>query len=107
MLTVDAVRGSLRDINGLAEFEEFMALAAEVLDCCAQSIRSRQRPRSVPRLRPTQDRLARVLTHQPARAGAVETAGALVDACDRITDSLDTLVSELRRQLGEAHANVA
>jgi uncharacterized membrane protein YccC len=100
MLTVDAVRGSLRDINGLAEFEEFMAQAAEVLDCCAQSIRSRQRPRSVPRLRPTQDRLARVLTHQPARAGAVETAGALVDACDRITDSLDTLISELRRQLG-------
>jgi hypothetical protein len=82
-------------------------MAAEVLDGCEQSVRSAQPPRAVPGLRPAQERLARALAEEPDRAGDVETAGAIVDACDRITDSLDTLVSELRRQLGEAHANVA
>jgi len=36
-----------------------------------------------------------------------ETAGALVDAGDRITNSLDTLVSELHRQLGAAPASAS
>jgi hypothetical protein len=52
-------------------------------------------------------RLARALAAEPARAGDVEAAGAIVDACDRITDSLDTLVNELRRQLGAARDSVA
>jgi uncharacterized membrane protein YccC len=100
MLTVDAVRATLPDPGSLPELDEVTALAARVLGCCEQAVRSGQPPRSVPRLRPAQERLATALTAEPQRAGGAETAGALIDACDRITDSLDTLVSELRRQLG-------
>jgi hypothetical protein len=81
-----------------------MALAGEVLDCCAQSVRSARPPRAGPELRPAEARLSRALAEEPDRAGNVDTAGAIMDACDRITDSLDTLVSELRRQLGAARA---
>jgi uncharacterized membrane protein YccC len=102
VLTIDAVRGSVRDISEVAEFEEFMAVAAEVLERCEHAIRSEQPPRSVPPLRPAQERLARALGDEPARGGDIETAGDIVDACDRISDSLDTLVSELRRQLGSS-----
>lgn len=107
MLTLDAVRGVTHPISGWTELAQFMALAAEVLDCCERSIRSEQPPRAAPKLRPVQDRVARALADGPARAGDVETAGAIVDACDRITDSLDTLVSELRRQFGVARDSVA
>ena len=105
MLTIDAVRGSLPKLSGWTELAEFMALAAEVLDCCERSIRSEHPPRAVPKLRPAQEQLSRALAEELARAGDVEAAGAIVDACDRITDSLDTLVSELRRQLGGALAS--
>jgi uncharacterized membrane protein YccC len=104
MLTVDAVRGALPDLGAAPELGEFMALAAAALDCCEQSIRSGQPPRCVPQLRPAQERLVTALAEGPMRASDVETAGALVDASDRITDSLDTLVSELRRQLGDVPA---
>ncbi|MCW2648190.1 MAG: hypothetical protein QOF87_350 [Pseudonocardiales bacterium] len=107
MLTIDAVRGSLRKVSESTNLTEFMALAAEVLDCCEQSIRLEQPPQAVPKLRPAEVRLARALAAEPARAGDVEAAGAIVDACDRITDSLDTLVNELRRQLGAARDSVA
>jgi hypothetical protein len=50
----------------------------------------------VPKLRPRQERLREVLD-----AGRLDlaTAGAVVEATDRVTNSLDTLVAELRRQL--------
>lgn len=102
MLTIDAVRDTLPDPRALPELDELMARTAEVLECCERAIRTGQPPRSVPQLRPAQERLAKALTAEPERAGGVETAGALIDACDRITNALDTLVSELRRQLGEA-----
>jgi hypothetical protein len=58
----------------------------------------------VPKLRPAQERLARALTGRPQWTGNAETAGTLLDACDRMTNSLDTLASELRRQLAQAPA---
>jgi hypothetical protein len=42
--------------------------------------------------------LHRVLRDDPARAGGIETAGALADASDRLANAVDTLASELRRQ---------
>jgi hypothetical protein len=54
----------------------------------------------VPSLRPLQEELAESLAGHPERAGGVETATTLIDASDRITNSLDTLIGELRRQFG-------
>ena len=104
MLTIDAVRGALHQAGGLPELDELMRATARALECCEQSVRLGQSPRSVPKLRPLQEQLAKTLTANPQRAGGVETAGTLVDACDRVTNSLDTLVSELRRLLGSAPA---
>ncbi len=104
MLTVDAVRAALHEAGAVPELDELMRLADQVLDCCEQAVRSGRPPRSVPKLRPAQERLAKVLIAQPQRIGGLETAGALIDACDRITNSLDTLAGELRRQLAGAPA---
>jgi uncharacterized membrane protein YccC len=99
MLIIDAVRSAVHEAESLPEFDELMALAANALECSERSIRSGQPPRSVSPLRPAQERLAAALRSDPARVGGVETASALIDATDRVTNSLDTLVSELRRQL--------
>jgi hypothetical protein len=45
------------------------------------------------------------LSREPGRAGGVEIAGALIDATDRLANALDTLLSEIRRQLSKAYAN--
>jgi hypothetical protein len=99
MLIIDAVRSAVHEAESLPEFDELMALAANALECSERSIRSGQPPRSVSPLRPAQERLAAALRSDSARVGGVETASALIDATDRVTNSLDTLVSELRRQL--------
>ena len=97
MLTVDAVRTTVHRAGRIAELDAFMAAAATVLTCCERAVRGGTPPRSVPRLRPLQESLARVLAADPF--GDPATSSALLDASDRITNSLDTLVNELRRQL--------
>jgi DNA-binding response OmpR family regulator len=104
MLSVEAVRRRLREAGGLPELAEFLDAAAEVLDATQRALLCGQQPGTVPDLRPLQDRLATMLVEDPARAGGVDTATTLVDATDRITNSLDTLISELRRQLPLASA---
>ncbi len=104
VLAVEAVRGALPQTGERPELDEFMSLADQVLVGCEQAVRSGRPPRSVPRLRPAQEQLAKALIAQPQRAGGVEIAGVLIDACDRIANSLDTLASELRRQLAKAPA---
>ncbi len=96
MLILDALRTSARN---LPEVVEFLELAGRALDRAEHAVRATAPPRGVPKLRPAQQRLADALIAEPQRAGSAETSGALVEASDRIANSLDTLVSELHRQL--------
>lgn len=99
MLTIDAVRGDLHGAGTLPELDDLMCRTADRLDRCAHAVRAGQAPGSLPQLRPAQERLARALSADPARAGGLETSVALDDACERLTNSLDTLSEELQRQL--------
>jgi uncharacterized membrane protein YccC len=100
MLTIDAVRITVHGAGGVPELDALMQAAASVLSSCEQAVRSGAAPRSVPKLRPLQETLTAALTADPSPIPDVATTEALIDACDRITNSLDTLASELRRQLG-------
>lgn len=99
MLTVDAVRPAVHRAGTIAELDAFTGAVAAVLSGCEQAVRSGLTSRTSGSLRAAQDRLATVLTADPDRVGGIETAGALVDATDRVANSLDTLVAEPRRQL--------
>jgi uncharacterized membrane protein YccC len=110
-LTLDTLRPAIREAGGSPELAEFLTAAARVLSACEQAVRGGRAPRSVAPLRPVQERLVAALaaeggtesgTESGTEGGAVggaATAAALIDASDRITNSLDTLVAELRRQL--------
>jgi hypothetical protein len=74
------------------------------LVACEQAVRSSSAPRGAPSLRAAQEELHAALTARPDRVGGVETAGALADASDRLANAVDTLASELRRQLGSRTA---
>ncbi|MCW2496839.1 FUSC family protein [Jatrophihabitans sp.] len=97
LLTVDSVRLRVRDAGGLAELDELLRLAGMALESAEEALRSGQAPRNIPDLRAAQSRLVEVLKTAPERAGGAEAAGALVDASDRMANSLDTLLNELRR----------
>jgi uncharacterized membrane protein YccC len=96
MLALDAVRVPLREAGGLPDLAAFLAAAGEVLDAAGAALTAGTAPGSVPKLRPRQERLRDV-----AEGGRLDPAlaGAVVEATDRVTNSLDTLVAELRRQL--------
>jgi uncharacterized membrane protein YccC len=98
MLSIDAVRGPLREAGGLPELASFLAAAGEALDAARHALETGAEPAGGPRLRPRQERLRAVVEAESGRLG-LATAGALVEATDRITNSLDTLAAELRRQL--------
>jgi hypothetical protein len=83
----------------LPELDELMTQAAAVLQTCEQAVRDGRPPRNVRPLRPAQEQVALALSVRPVVIGDVQTAGAIMDATDRIANSIDTLVSELRRQL--------
>jgi uncharacterized membrane protein YccC len=109
MLTVDAVRAAVHRAGAITEFDAFTAAVAAVLSGCEQAVRSGHTSRRSGSLRDAADRLAAALVADPDRVGGLEIAGALVDASDRIANSLDTLVAELRRQLpsGDVRPDVA
>lgn len=98
MLAVDAVRLAVRDAGGVPELSSLLGAAADVLAAARDVVAAGEPPASVHSLRPAHDALAVALAEHPERAGGVENATTLVDATDRITNSLDTLVSEVRRQ---------
>jgi uncharacterized membrane protein YccC len=103
MLTVDAVRGTIHRRGPVPELAAFLAGAATALSVAEQAVRSGAAPRPAPKLRPLQEQLEAALTADAGRFGDdPATAAALLDATDRITNSLDTLLAELRRQLGRA-----
>ena len=98
VLAVDAVRDAAR--AGPPELAAFLAAAGDALSSAEDAIAGGSPPRSAPRLRPLYEELAERLAADPDLAGGPATAAVLVEATDRITNSLDTLLSELRRQLG-------
>jgi uncharacterized membrane protein YccC len=99
MLSVEALRPPLRDAGGVPELEAFLAEAGDVLRAARTAIRSDEIPAPGSDLRLRQERLAQLLSADPGRAGGLEVVATLVEATDRVTNSLDTLVEELRRQL--------
>jgi uncharacterized membrane protein YccC len=98
MLSVDAVRGTVREAGGMPELAAFLTAAGELLDAARAAVLSGAPPEKVLDLRPRQEELAELLSAEPERVGGIETAATLVEATDRITNSLDTLIAELRRQ---------
>ncbi|HET8583613.1 MAG TPA: FUSC family protein [Jatrophihabitans sp.] len=104
MMSVDAVRVPVRDAGGSPELTDFLAAAGEVLDALATALRDGTAPAGVPRLRPREERLAERLSAAPERVGGAETVAILIEATDRITNSLDTLLEALRRRMPKAPA---
>ena len=100
LMTIDSVRIAIQDAGGPPELDELLHQADDVLGECERALRTSSAPRGAPSLRETQERLHAVLVAHPERVGGLETAGALADASDRLANALDTLASELRRQLG-------
>ena len=96
MLALDAVRVPLREAGGYPELREFLAAAGAVLDAARTALVTGEVPAGPPKLRPLQERLR---SSAGERVDA-NTAAAVVEASDRVTNSLDTLLAELRRQLG-------
>jgi uncharacterized membrane protein YccC len=99
MLTLDAVRTAVHETGGVPELDALTQAAAGALSAFEQAVRSGTAPKSIPKLRPLQQALTAALTAEPRPIADVATTGALIDAGDRLTNSLDTLDSELRRQL--------
>ncbi|HET6878111.1 MAG TPA: FUSC family protein [Jatrophihabitans sp.] len=97
-LAIDAVRRTVREAGGFAKLRPFLDSAADVLAGIEVAARTGRIARAVPRLRPLQEELADVLADDPEAVGGVATAAILTEASDRITNSLDTLVAELRRR---------
>jgi hypothetical protein len=98
MLTIDALRPKLREAGSVLELSTFLAAAAEMLAAAQAAVRDNSAPGPVPKLRSRQEELAEALAAHPERVGGIDTATTLVDATDRITNSLDTLIGEVRRQ---------
>jgi uncharacterized membrane protein YccC len=99
MLAVDAVRVAVRDAGGASELSDFLGSAGDLLDAARAALLADEAPGPAPTLRPRQEQLADSLLGQPELVGGIENATTLAEATDRITNSLDTLLAELRRQL--------
>jgi hypothetical protein len=99
MLAVDAVRVQVRAAGGAARCAPFFAQVDKALADARTAIATNTRPDQPTQLRPAQDQLAAALLAQPWTGGGLEAVTTLVDATERITNSIDTLLAELRRQL--------
>lgn len=97
LLTLDAVRPAVLATGGLAEFDEFLRYAGEGIASAQSALHSAGRAQEIPELRAAQAALVVVVKESPERVGGLESAGAIVYASDRITNSIDTILSELIR----------
>jgi hypothetical protein len=103
-LAMDTVRTTVLRAGGTPELGVFMQLVDAALGAAHDAVVGARPPQQVPRLRVAQEQMAAALDEQPESVGGSETAAVLVDASDRMTDSLNTLLAELRRQFGSARA---
>jgi hypothetical protein len=96
MLSVDAVRPAVRQAGEVPALSAFLSAAGDALGAAEAAISADRAPDATTKLRPLHEDLAAALT---ASSYDAETAATLLEATDRITNSLDTLLDELRRQL--------
>jgi hypothetical protein len=107
MVAIDAVRVPVREAGGVPQLRDFLDAAGEVLAAVGTSVRTGERPAPVRHpLRPLQQRLAAALNRDPAPAGGAANAAILVDATDRVTNSLDTLYAAVRRMVSPGTAPI-
>lgn len=102
VIGLDALRDDIAAAGGLVELHDFSQAAAATLDAVADAITNHTPPRRVPSLRERQRDLVERVTSVPAvtaLVGGAAVASGISDATDRIANSLDTLVAEVRRQL--------
>ena len=99
MLAVDAVRAPLQRAGAVPAWGRFFAAVSDALDAAQLAVSADEPPGPIAALRPLQEELAAALLADPGRAGGPDAATALAEATDRITNSIDTLIDELRRQL--------
>ncbi|MDT4911048.1 MAG: hypothetical protein QOC66_176 [Pseudonocardiales bacterium] len=99
MLSVDAVGPAVREVGRVPPLAEFLAAAGQVLDAARVALSTDKPPTGSASLRGRQEALAAALSADPPRAGGLETVSTLIEASDRIANSLDTLAEELQRQL--------
>lgn len=95
-----ALEAALDDAGALPQRDAVLAFAARVdthLAAIAASLRH-DTPPPAERLRNAERALAELLDATKSDAGASDVAGAVADACDRITDSVDTLAHLVRQR---------
>jgi len=95
LLTLDALRPALRKAGRVPGLLTFLVEADRTLSAAEAALRDGTPSPSVSRLRSMQVDLAEWVLADTERVGGDATAGALVDASDRLTNSLDTLVALL------------
>ncbi len=99
-----ALEAALDDADALPQRDAVLAFAARV-DAHLAAIEGSLRhdtPPPADRLRNAERALAELLDATKSDAGADDVAGAVADACDRITDSVDTLAHLLRQRRHKA-----
>jgi len=95
-----ALEAALDDADALPQRDAVLAFAARVdahLAAIEGSLRH-DKPPPAERLRNAERALAELLDATKSDAGANDVAGAVADACDRITDSVDTLAHLVRQR---------
>ncbi|MEO9138746.1 MAG: FUSC family protein [Jatrophihabitans sp.] len=102
-VALDAVRRTVRLAGGLPRLQTFLGTAGDVLGSLEVALRTGATCGPVPGLRPLQEALVEELTGDPGAAGGLETATTVIEATDRMANSLDTLVYEMRRQVNGPH----
>jgi uncharacterized membrane protein YccC len=93
LMTFDSVR---EHVGHAAELDELLRVADSALQTAAGVLRGRD-VRPPGDLRAVQERLHSSVARDPDRFGGPETAGAIDDASDRLTNAIDTLLAGIRR----------
>jgi uncharacterized membrane protein YccC len=102
LLTLDALRPELRRAAPVPRLRTLLREADQALADAERALReARPAPRTTG-LRTLQSELAESVLADPASVGGDHTAGALVDATDRMTNSVDTLLAVLAGASGSA-----
>jgi uncharacterized membrane protein YccC len=94
VMAIDGLRPALREAGGNAELTEVLTAAAQYLDQCAVALGDGGPPKAPTAVTSAQAELA-------PRAEDSVTDAAVTDAAERISESLQTLGDQLRRQLGK------
>lgn len=101
VIAIDALRPALRAAGGdQPELAVLLQGAIGSLRWCSDLLRHRPLPKGDVRMRPLQEALFAAIRSDPDRFGGPEAAAVLAEASDRLANSVDTLVGELRRSRG-------